>query len=58
MRKNYALKKKIRILKSLDDVLTLKKVDIIISVQFHKILNKFHIYHFTGWWVLYGIVGP
>lgn len=41
--KNYALKKKIRILKSLDDVLTLKRVDIIISVQFHKILNKFHI---------------
>jgi len=41
--KDFALMKKIKVLKSLDELLTLEKVDLIISIQFHKILNLKHI---------------
>lgn len=41
--KKYATKNNILVLNSLDEYLTLKKVDIAISVQYHEILKKEHI---------------
>lgn len=41
--KNYSLKHKLNLLNSLDSYLSLDKVDILISVQYHKILSLSHI---------------